>query len=139
LHGGGLLGRQGDLVVVPEEDDAVLHVAPHQHLAASHRFGQALLAGLREGLPGPQQGKHLIQLRLHPGKARALLFAELERDLQQHRAGEILQSAYGGLTVRPADGAAPRGNRGGENSEGRSLAVMRDKHAPPLSHTLARG
>ena len=41
-----------------------------------------------------------------------------------------------GPTLRAADGATPRGDRRGENSEEFSLAVAVDGHAPPLTLSL---
>ena len=38
--------------------------------------------------------------------------------------------------MRAADGAAPLGNRGGEKAGLRSLAVVLDRHAPPLTLSL---
>jgi len=40
------------------------------------------------------------------------------------------------LTPRAADGAAPLGNRGGEKAGLSSVAVVLDKHAPPLTPLL---
>jgi len=42
----------------------------------------------------------------------------------------------GRLTLRSADGAAPLGYRGGEKAELCSLAVVLDRHAPPLTLLL---
>ena len=44
-----------------------------------------------------------------------------------------------GLTVRAADGAAPLGDRGGEEAGLSSVAMVLDRHAPPLTLSLAGG